>query len=39
MKANISIASEEWKSLDDAVTKITIRGDRYTGVEQRRVGN
>ncbi len=33
--AELQITSEEWLSLDNAVSKITIHGDRYTGVEQR----
>lgn len=37
--ADLSLTAEEWQELDNAISKITIYGDRYTGVEQQRVQN
>jgi aryl-alcohol dehydrogenase-like predicted oxidoreductase len=37
--ADIQFSSEEIREIDDAVSKITIYGDRYTLVEQERVAN
>jgi aryl-alcohol dehydrogenase-like predicted oxidoreductase len=37
--AGIALNAEEMKLLDDRLSLIKISGDRYTGVEQRRVGN
>ncbi len=35
--AELKFTSEEMRELDNAIAKITIHGDRYTGEEQRRV--
>jgi aryl-alcohol dehydrogenase-like predicted oxidoreductase len=37
--ADIQFSSEDIREIDDAVSKITIYGDRYTPVEQSRIGN
>lgn len=37
--ADLQFTPEEWQELDNAISKITIYGDRYTGVEQQRVQN
>ena len=37
MTADMQFAPEDLRALDDAISKITIYGDRYTGEEQKRV--
>ena len=37
--ADLQVTPDEWRSLDTAFANITVQGDRYTPVEQSRVGN
>jgi aryl-alcohol dehydrogenase-like predicted oxidoreductase len=37
MTADLQFSAEELRELEDAISKITIHGDRYTGEEQKRV--